>query len=230
MKSVQNGDSIIGYLAAITPALLQLIGVVSVGLVGVLKLDEFVMAPDFINMANFLTILISISIISMSSFWDYNRYAINSSKKTNPTERFDLFEDTRSFWKVLKVFCSIAVVGFFIFMYFVLNKSKFVENVEIFAFFQWSAYIVSMSSVSFIIYAFALMKIQQKNNKTLTENYIPRLVDSLRRYGHVENPGVTIDQVDPTHTFAVVRLGSKDRHKVYTDYTGEMTSIERWES
>ena len=83
-----------------------------------------------------------------------------------------------------------------------------------------------MVSISFIIYAFALLKIQERQNKNLYGNYIPRLVDSLRRYGHVKDPDIVIMNVNRNELSAIVRLGGASKYKVFTDFTGEMISIE----
>lgn len=216
----QQSDSIISYLAAIAPALLQLIAVLSVGLVNVLRLEQFVLAPTFINFANFLVVLLSISLISLSSFWDYNKFTLLN-------EGENVFSQTKNFWKVLKIFEIISVIASIIFMGVILNKSDIKSDINFWAFTQWSAYVIAMVSLSFIIYTFALLKIQERKYKSLYENYIPRLIDSLRRYGHVSDPDIVIDKVDRETRQAEVRLGSKDKYKVTTDFTGDMVSIEK---
>lgn len=220
MKNVYDGDSMIGYLAAIAPALLQLIAVVSIGLINVLRLDKFVLAPDFINIANFIVILISVSLISLSSFWDYNKISLGNQGE-------DVFTaPTKFFWKVLRIFLAISIIAFVIFVSIVLFKNQIVSNVELFTLLQWVAYITSMVSMSFIIYAFALLKIQERKNNSLMDNYIPRLLDSLRRYGHVKNPDIEIHQVNRNENIAIVKLGGESKFRVFTDFTGEMISIE----
>lgn len=219
MNQQKSSDSLISYLAAIAPALLQLIAVLSVGLVNVLKFNEFVLAPGFINIANFLVILLAISLISLASFWDYNKFSLIKSGG-------NLFDQTKNFWFGLKIFFSLAVVGFFIFIAIVINRSNITSNIELWTLLQWTTYIASMISVSFIIYAFALLKIQEKQNRSAYENYIPRLIDSLRRYGHVKTPDIIIESLDRNTNQAVVKLGGNSKFKIITDYTGEMISIE----
>jgi hypothetical protein len=219
MSKQQSSDSLISYLAAIAPALFQLLAVLSVGLVNVLKLDQFVLVPNFVNLANFLVILLSISIISLSSFWDYNKFGLLK-------EGENIFSQTKKFWNLLKICCVIAIVGSVIFVGIVINKSNITQFLELFAFIQWLSYIVLMTVISFIIYAFALLKIQERKNNNLFENYIPRLIDSLRRYGHVKDPDIVIEKIDREKLQAVVKLGGASKYFVTTDFTGEMTSIE----
>ena len=219
MDNKQKGDSLISYLAATAPALLQLVAVLSVGLVNVLRLDQFVLIPGFINIANFLVILLSISIISLSSFWDYNKFGLLK-------EGENILTQTKKFWRVLIIFCVIASTGSLVFVGILLNKVNISSYIEVWAFIQWSTYIVFMVSISFIIYAFALLKIQERQNKNLYGNYIPRLVDSLRRYGHVKDPDIVIMNVNRNELSAIVRLGGASKYKVLTDFTGEMISIE----
>lgn len=215
----QRGDSLISYLAAIAPALFQLLAVLSVGLVNVLKLDQFVLTPNFINLANFLVILLSISIISLSSFWDYNKFNLLKQNE-------NIFSQTKKFWVALRVFFFLALFGSLVFVGIATNKSIIENNIEIWAFIQWFSYIISMTSISFIIYAYALLKIQEKNNRSMYENYIPRLIDSLRRYGHVNDPDIVIQNIDRQKSQAIVKLGGTSKYLVTTDYTGEMVSIE----
>jgi hypothetical protein len=219
MKSTNKSDSVIGYLAAIAPALLQLIGVLSVGLIDVLKLSEYVFSPGFINIANFLVILLSISIISMASFWDYNRFALSKNKQ-------DPFSDTKRFWKILKFTCILAILGTLAFVIVVIEKPRITSNIELYTLFQWLGYITSMVSVSFIIYSFVLLKIQEKRNRELYENYIPRLFDSLHRNGHIKNPDIQILNINRNELQVEVRLGGESKYRVSTDYIGEMVSIE----
>lgn len=219
MSKQQNSDSIISYLAAITPALFQLLAVLSVGLVNVLKLNQFVLIPDFINLANFLVILLSITIIGLSSFWDYNKFGLLK-------EGENILSQTKKFWKLLKTCCGIAIFGSIVFVGIVINKSHITQFLEFFAFAQWLSYIIFMTSISFIIYAFALLKIHERKNNSMFENYIPRLIDSLRRYGHVRDPDIVILKVERDKHQATVKLGGTSKYLVTTDYTGEMTSIE----
>lgn len=213
-----SGDSVISYLAAVAPALLQLIGVISVGLVDTLRLDKFVLLPEFINFANFLVIVVSISLISLASFWDYNKF--NLRKQSD-----DIFTHTKKYWNVLKIFWVIVITHTIVFMAIILNKEYFIgSNVAVFA--QWFSYVVLMVAISFIIYSFVLLKIQEKRNLELVENYIPRLIDSLRRYGHVKDPDIVILKVDRNNQEAVVKLGGASKYSVKTDFTGEMISIE----
>jgi hypothetical protein len=217
MTNKQN-DSFINYLAATAPALLQLVAVLSVGLVNILRLDEYVLTPRFINMANFLTVLISISLISLASFWDYNKFSLLKANES-------IFDQTKKFWSLLKIVFLFVLMGFILFVLIAINKVKIDQSVEMWSFIQWFSYIVSMTSVSFIIYSYALLKVQEKNNKNLQENYIPRLLDSLRRNGHVDEPDVIIDSIDRENNMAIVRFTSAQKFKVITDYTGEMVSI-----
>ncbi|OGC51258.1 hypothetical protein A2982_04140 [candidate division WWE3 bacterium RIFCSPLOWO2_01_FULL_39_13] len=219
MDRQQSSDSLISYLAAVAPALLQLLAVLSVGLVNILKLDQFVLIPNFINLANFLVILLSISIISLSSFWDYNKFNLLK-------EGENIFSQTKKFWRLLRICCLISVMGGVFFVGIVINKPNITASLEIWAFLQWFSYITFMTSISFVIYAFALLKIQEKKNRNLVENYIPRLIDSLRRYGHVKDPDIVILKVDRVNCQATVKLGRSSKYLVTTDFTGEMTSIE----
>ncbi len=219
MSKHQDNQSIISYLAAIAPALLQLIAVLSVGLVDVLNFKEFVFAPRFINIANFLVILLAISIISLASFWDYNKFPLANQGD-------DIFSQTRKFWKTLKVFCLLSIAGFVVFLGIVLTKNAITHYKEWFTFFQWASYIVSMVSISFIIYSFVLLKIQEKNNQSLQENFIPRLLDSLRRYGHVRDPDIVIHSINRETQEAIVKLGGASTYRVKMDFTGEMLTIE----
>lgn len=219
MTEQKNTDSVIAYLAATAPALLQLIAVTSVGFVNVLRLDKFVLDPEFINIANFLVILLSISIITLASFWDYNVFAL-----LQPAE--NIFNQTKKYWKILKISCVVSVIGFFTFMAIILNKPSIFAYIEIFTFIQWASYIISMTSMSFIIYSYVLLKIQERKSKDLRENYIPRLIDSLRRYGHVKSPDIIILSVDKQTNTAIVKLGGNTKFSVTTDYDGTMTSIE----
>lgn len=219
MQNQQKGDSLISYLAATAPALLQLVAVVSVGLIDTLKLDQLVLRPELINLSNFLVVILSISLISLSSFWDYNKFAL-----LKPGE--DMFSQVKNYWHILKMFCVAAFISTTVLIGIIVFKTRIINNIELWTFLQWGSYILSMIMISFIIYTLALLKIQERRNKDLYENYIPRLVDSLRRYGHVKNPEIEIQEVDRSSSTAVVKLGGASKYFVRTDYTGEMTSIE----
>jgi hypothetical protein len=219
MQNSQKSDSLISYIAATAPALLQLLAVLSIGLVNVLRFDQFVLIPNFINIANFLVVLLSISLISLASFWDYNKFGL-----LEPGE--SIFSQAKKFWRVLISFCALATTGSLAFVGIVLNKEILIHNTETWAFLQWATYIISMVSVSFIIYAFALLKIQEKQNEESYANYIPKLVDSLRRYGHVKDPDIVIESINRNELQAIVKLGGSSKYKVYTDHTGEMVSIQ----
>lgn len=219
----QKSDSIISYIAATAPVLLQLLGVLSISLVNALKLDKFVLMPELINIANFLVILLSISLISIASFWDYNRFAL-STNNTSP------FNQTIEFWNRLKLAFRISLMSFFVFIGVIVFRPTLTSSIEVWTFIQWLGYIVGLGSISFIIYAFTLLKIQERRNNSLVENYIPRLLDSLRRYGHVRDPDIVIENIDRNKNIAVVKLGRNSKYIITTDFSGEMTSIEGWKS
>ena len=217
MNNNQKSDSIIGYIAATAPVLLQLIGVLSISLVDALNLEEFVLLPRFINIANFLVVLLSVSLISLASFWDYNKFALGNG--TSP------FNQTILYWDRLKLAFKISLLCFILFIGIIIFKSAILNNIEFWTLLQWIGYIGGLVSVSFIIYSFTLLKIQEKRNNLTFENYIPRLVDSLRRYGHVKDPDIVIEHIDRNNLQAVVKLGGASKYIVTTDFTGEMTSI-----
>lgn len=220
MENQQKSDSILSYVIAIAPALLQLVAVFSKGLVEVIKFDQFVLHPNFINIANLLVILLSLSFISMSSFWDTNKFNLHLGE--------NFLSLSGKFWRVLWAFVIIAVLTSISFMAIVLNRNNITSYIEAWSFFQWLSYVLFMTSTSFIVYTLILLKLQEKNSKNLQYNYVPRLLDSLRRNGHVKQPDIIIDSIGDDKSKATVRFGAKGpRYTVKTNFTGEMTEIHK---
>lgn len=58
---------------------------------------------------------------------------------------------------------------------------------------------MSMTFISYIIFIIITLINQQKNAKSLQENFIPKLLDSLRRNGHVKNPDIIIESEIEIH-------------------------------
>jgi len=217
--SKQNqADNLLAYLAATAPALFQLVAVTSVGLVDVLKLNQFVLFPQLLNLSNLFVVILSILLISSYTYWDQNKFSMSQT--------IDIYKMNSGLWRAIKFFTILAFFSLLVFLGILINKSKLLTNVEIWGYAQWVSYILGMTSLSFIVYIFFLTKIRERQGKRLNENFIPRLLDSLRRYGHIKNPDIIVESINksvmpPT---AVVKI-KNSRYVVSTDFTGEMTSI-----
>lgn len=214
-------ESLIAYLAAIAPALIQLIAVFSVGLANVLQLQKFLHTPDFLSAANFFVILLVLVLITLSSYWDNNKFSLMDIQDA-------LHHSPAIIWRKLKIASIISFICICVFSIFGLNKEFYLFSFGLTSFLQWLSYIVGMTCISWIIYLYSIMKIQQRQAYNLQENYIPRLIDSLRRYGYVKNPDVVIEHIKRDDSQVFVRIDNK-RYKVFTDFTGEMLAIENIE-
>ena len=217
-KPSPQGENLLAYLAATAPALFQLIAVISVGLVNILKISDFVIFPQFINIANLFVILLSLAAISLYSFWDMKKFSLIEHDK----ETF--FDQEKKLWKTLRIAAVLAFMVIMVFISIGLNRPTLISFVEIWATTQWFSYITGLTLTSFIIYVFVLSKIKEKQSKIMFENFIPRLIDSLRRYGHVKDPDVVIKSIDRPTNRAVVIIENKF-YLVQTGYDGEMQTI-----
>lgn len=216
-----QSDNLFAYLAATAPALFQLVAVLSVGLTNVLNLNKFVFFPEFLNIANLFVVLFTLIFITLSYYWDTNR--INLHPPKNP-KKFDFTLFPRIFWNVFYKVVILAVVSSFLFIGILLNKTTITTNINVWGTVQWIAYIVALTAISFSIYVFTLLKIQEKNGKLLQENFVPRLMDSLRRYGYVRNPDIRIVSIN-IHQEAVVII-ENNQFRIYTTVEGEMVAAE----
>lgn len=219
-ESVPSQDeSLVAYLAAITPVLFQLIGVISGGLVDVLKIDQFVSKSEFLNLANFIIMLLTLILISLSSFWDHNKFSFLKEGENGQSL-------PKKFWSKLKISALLAFLPWFIFVVIILNKNAFNANADLLSLMQWTSYIIAMTFTSFVIYVLVLLKFQNRRSTNLRENFTPRLIDSLRRNGHVEQPDVIVEFISPIKRVAIVKIKNR-KYFINTEPTGEMTKIEK---
>lgn len=220
-NKTQNSNNFIAYIVATAPALFQLIAVVSVGLNEKLNLRDFVFNPEFLNIANLFVILFTIILITLNSWWDTNKFSLtdNSDQLIFPFTKL-----TKTFWQNIKNVTFFSLFFGLIFISISLNKNFIPSNVNFWATLQWVSYISTLTLTSYGIYILILLKMQEITNKTREENFIPKLMDSLRRYGFVNNPDVKILSVNKYALEAYVLIENV-KWKVATNQDGEISSI-----
>lgn len=222
MDSSKNPENnLLAYFAAVAPALFQLIAVLSIGLNDTLRLNNFVLLPEFLNIANLFIVLITLGLITLNSFWDTNRINLYMT----PGVILDFSQFPKIFWSNFKNTIVFSILTAILFILIVLNKEIFESYGGIWAAIQWIAYIGFLTSTSYFIYIFVLLKIQERNGRMLQENFVPRLMESLRRYGYVTNPDIKILTLDKNNSESKVSINGVT-YKIKTTYDGEMISAE----
>lgn len=224
-RQKENTDNLLPYLAATAPALFQLVAVTSIGLTNILSLRTFLFLPEFLNVANLFVVLFTLTLITLTTWWDSNRFNL----EFQPNTIFDFTKSPKIFWKYFRITVILAILSGVIFLCIAVNKI-FIENYfESYTSFwttaEWIAYILSLTLMSYSIYIFVLLKIQARNVKALQDNFVPRLMDSLRRYGYVNDPDIIIKKLDRNNGNATVIINKTDIYDVKTDFTGEMIEI-----
>lgn len=180
----KNENNIVAIILSSLPTILQLIVAISIGLGSSMGLSDFFYFNRQITLINFLAFLLTLSVIFSYSFFRDNRKV--SQDFSNPQA------GTKSLLIVLQILQFILFLVLLIFTLLIVIGSG---NLFLFGIFQAIAYPFLLILIGLNIYIWIQDKIE-KQKHFRTEDLIPNLNTSLRRYGLLQDKNKVIHNQD----------------------------------
>lgn len=213
-REIKKEGSAFGAVASIAIPLVQLFAVSSVALSNQLKLTSFFVNGDFLPAINVFIIFITLSIIGLMSVRQGNIFFRKNKNNLLINEK----EHQINFLSSLVWYLQMPSFILFIFSILFVIKS----NTNLSSFLQYLFYSIFLV-ISGIILFFWVQEYIRKNNQPRQEDFVPNLLDSLRRHKLLkENPVEVLDQVGLENGRKLVRvkIETQTEYFLITDFFG----------
>ena len=231
--SIEKSDIVSAILSNLT-VVIQIIALGIVGFSNALQIGNLFQLKDLVNVANFITLFISFSLIGIYSFFKANRDFMfkqpdkkgvlrQINEKLFGTKQPDPLSKGGEKRFLLILFC-ISFISSLSFLYFTfrINSPTLVASDEMMGILQIFSYSLALICGSVVIFAWIRDQLDKKKQFT-EDSYIPNLRSTLIEYEIVETPKIKILQnfsISNGNHIITIEIESKHKYLI-TNFDGK---------